>query len=500
MSWLTRFFEMILGAPRIRPKSSLARPETDPVEDQPEELPAKESEPATPPQPSLQEKAAMDDDEGSAPPVPAASETMRTHSPEISVLVPEFKNDREGGFTARVVDTLKTAKMLDVVSRNVDLNSPGDNPSIAKIVAFQADARAVMTDAGADLLLFGEVIRGGLRLRLVTAEPMPEGRVDAFAVGDELHVPHNFGAEIANLLYASALVAGLPAKETHRAALAPYLVGAAEQSVKLLEGLPEDLDETQIGSIYTHLGVVAANIWRLQNKTGGLTAAVTAFEKATREGRKEITPLVMAELKLRLGVALQELATINDDSVMFDDALDAFEAVTTALNPKTNRREWGLGYLCLGTAYLSRGKSQLAADDCARANTAFDAAMKVFTKEKDLPRWLEVMTMKGTSLMTAGAINAGVKDLEQAAEVLNEVLEARDRVSQPVPWAQASNALGSAVFALAKRTQDRKRLDEAIACFDSALSVYENLGQTMAVDVVRKNQQRAYRLRESMGG
>jgi tetratricopeptide (TPR) repeat protein len=510
LSWLTKIIEKFLSSALSESSKRAASAKASPNRQQPASgyqangRIANEMASNRPPADAI--SAPSDDatedhsDEEIKKPVPGGETAMNIDQAEISILIPEFKGDRDAGFTNRVIETLKTAKMLSILNTEVSLNAPKDNSSVPKLVAFQSEARVLLEENNADLMIHGEVLRNGLLLRMISIVIPPEGRPDEFGFSDALLIPHNFGADLANLIYASVLAAALPAKFKHRETLAPYLIGAAQQSMKLLETMPDGLDVEQIGSVYTFLGVTSACMWRLQNKSAGLTAAVTAYEKATREGPKELAPLVMAELKIRLGVALQELSTLKDDTDMFEDALDAFETVTSALNPNNYAREWGLAYICLGMAFLARGNKEVAVDDCDRASSAFDAALKVFTKEKDLKRWLEVMTLKGTALMTAGTINIGVRELQEAAEVLREVLAARDRVTQPSMWAQASNGLGSAVFALAKRTQDKTNLNEAIACFDGALSVYEELRQTVAIGIVRKNQQRAYRLRETMAG
>lgn len=504
MSWLTKFFEMLLG---VKPAAAKVEPAAD-ADSAPAletasanlAVPAKPDLAANSGRASAQANSQPGDAESQAQPdsEPIAPKPAGRDGPEVRVLVATFLNDREAGFTKRIVDTLSAAQMIDIKLIEATIAGPGDHPTSAKLVALLNDARRKLDDENADLFIYGEVLRNGLRLRFVPAQPAPEARPEEFALADTLLIAHNFGSELANLLYASVLAAALPAKPTHRQELTPYLVGAAEKSLKLLDGLPDGTDLSQVGAIYTCLGVVSASLWRLAKKPAGLTAAAAAFEKASREGPKEISPLVMAELKIRLGIALQELAIANDDTVMFDDGLDAFEAVTTALNPKSHGREWALAYVCLGTAYLTRAKKEVAAADCERAAKAFDAAMQVFSKEKDRPRWLDTMTLKGTALVTAGAISAGVRQLEDAVEVLREVLGARNRATQPTQWAQASNGLGSAIFALAKRTGDLSHLDEAIACYDGALAVYESLNQAVSIGVVRKNQQRAQRLRETM--
>lgn len=135
----------------------------------------------------------------------------------------------------------------------------------------------------------------------------------------------------------------------------------------------------------------------------------------------------------------------------------------------------------------------------ARAVAALDAALRVFTKERDRRRWHETMNLKGTALATAGSINLGAKELEDAVAVLREVLDDSDRRMHPLQWTQASIGLGSAVFPLAKRTSDRAMLTAAIAHFDAALAIYEERNQAVAVGVVGKNLRRAHRLRDSLG-
>jgi tetratricopeptide (TPR) repeat protein len=422
-----------------------------------------------------------------------------TEQAPIKVLVAELKNDRDQAYTQRVTDTLKTARALDVEVIAAPFEPPGDNPTGAKLAQFHADVRAFLETADADLLVHGGATRAGLRLRIVGAVPPAEGRPDAVGVGDAFLMPLNFRAELANLFYAGVLAAALPGKPEQRRELAPHLGGAAERALKLLEKLPDGTDSSQVGAIYTWLGVAAACLWRLQEKPAGLTAAVAAFEKANREGPKEVTPVVMAELKIRLGLALQELAAMKDDQDMYEDAVDAFEAVTRTLDPNAYPRETGLACLGLGSTFLSRGRKQLVIGDCWRAVTAFDAALQVFTKEKDRRRWHEAKNMKGAALLTAGSIDLGAKDLEGAVEVLKAVADDTDRRTNPLQWAQASNALGSAVFALAKRTSDRARLNEAIGHFDAALAIYEERRQTVAIGVVGKNLQRAHRLRDTLG-
>jgi len=515
MDWLTRLIEMFLGptkSHRGRDAAasdglSEASSEPSPAEAGPPSSAAGYDRLYTPPSTAPTERApdAAPQNQPQVPPAAAPGEAAAptpddTGSATIKIVVTQFKNDREDGFTNGVIDTLKTASILDVSMKTAPFEDAGEFPAVAKLAAFQSEAREWLTGLGADIVLHGVVTRTGIRIRLVASLPSAECRPDTVGLGDTILVSHNFGAEMANLIYATVLAVALPVKPDLRQTMAPHLAGAGDRCLKLLEALPKGTQAAHLGAIYTCVGVTSANLWRLQSSSTYLSAAVAAFEKANREGPKEITPLVMAELKLRHGLALQELSAANGDEDMFEDALDAFETVTGGLDPKTHPREWGLAYLALGGAYLGRGRKELTAEDCNRAVTAFDAAMRVFSAEKDLRRWRECMSYKGNALLTLGTINLGVEELVEASEIFREVMGACDRERQPVPWAQASTALGSALFAYAKRNRDRDSLNEAIQCFDGALAVYERRNQAVAIGVVRKNQQRAYRLRESLEG
>jgi len=58
----------------------------------------------------------------------------------------------------------------------------------------------------------------------------------------------------------------------------------------------------------------------------------------------------------------------------------------------------------------------------------------------------------------------------------------------PLLWAQTSNNLGAACFALAKRTNEDYLLQEAAACFQGAIQVFRQLrGQKKREKVIAQN-------------
>ncbi|MBT5514673.1 MAG: tetratricopeptide repeat protein [Rhodospirillaceae bacterium] len=348
-------------------------------------------------------------------------------------------------------------------------------------------------------MILGDLSKAGLRLVFLPSELPSEGRPDGFGLGDALLVSPNFDATIANLIYATVLSAALPMKPKIRSVLASHLMGAVQQALALLNEDSVQESQDQTASVLTYLAVTAATVWRLNGKPEGLATAVNAYRRALRDGPKEVTPLVVGELKIRLGSALKELGVATGDLNLFEEAADALESIGAVLSRKTHLREWGLAYQGLGDVLLVRGKQEMESSDCANAIVAFDAALEVFTQQSHLARWIDVMNQRGAAFMTWGAIEAGTKELDGAITAYRAVLAERNQSANPMLWAHASNNLGSAAFALAKRVRDSELLREAAGCFDAAVLIYEQHGHTSAAEIIRKNIQRVERLQAAGG-
>jgi len=444
-------------------------------------------------------QAAVPSQGTSQPPVPSTEDASPVQSPradpsQVRILLAPFQNDREGQFTQRFADSLKTGQFIDLQQIDDAPSVPAKPLTTKQAGALFGEAAGRLARSDADLLILGTLSKAGLALFFLPSAPPPEARPDCFGLGDSLTVSPNFDADTANLIYASVLCAVLPMKNQVARNLSPALVAAAETAMPLLKADTGERAPAEIASIMTHLGVVAANVWRLSGKSGGLVSAIAGFRRALAEGPKEVTALSLAELKIRLAAALKELAAVQDDLDRYEEAADILESVAGVLNRSTHQREWGLAYKALGDVLLLRGQKVAEAGDCKNAVTAYDAALQVFTKETDAARWSDVMSQRGAAHMIWGALGAGTIELAQAVATYREVLAQRSQATEPLHWALASNNLGTAAFALAKRTRDGDLMREATVSFDGALAIYQKHGQSQSAEIVRKKIQRVERL------
>ena len=486
LSWFTRIF--LGGATKAAPRKA----------ERTREAPAATTK--TPEPPSSQDT----NERGESAPVPTMVEDgvvapVRHSDPsKVRVLLSTFGRDRDGKFTARFAETLRSANVIDIEEIDDAPSPPSRHLTTKQALALFGEAAGRLARGDADLLIIGSISSAGLQLYFLPPQLPLEGRPEAFGLGDSLLVSPNFDAVTASLIYAGVLAAALPGKPDGEQALAPHLIGAAEKAADLLDAPIDDENEGFLATLMTFLAVVSAQRWRLSGKQAGLEISVRAFRRAIADGPKEISPLVLSELKIRLAAALKELAVRNEDLHLYEEAADVLEGFVDVLNRTTHKREWALVYRGLGEVLLARAKMKSEAGDCANAVKAFDAALQVFTKDADRPRWVDVTNLRAGALMLWGSLEAGTAELDQAVQSYRDVLGERNRDVTPLVWAQASGSLGAAAFALAKRSRNADLLRESATCFDGALAVYQQHGQSKAAEVMQKNIQRVERLQATL--
>jgi hypothetical protein len=81
--------------------------------------------------------------------------------------------------------------------------------------------------------------------------------------------------------------------------------------------------------------------------------------------------------------------------------------------------------------------------------------------------------------------------LENAIISFDQALNVRKREIVVVQWAQTTNNMGAAAFALAKRTEDKALMQQAVYAFEGAMTVYRDIGQEQRVHIIEKNLKKA---------
>jgi tetratricopeptide (TPR) repeat protein len=96
-----------------------------------------------------------------------------------------------------------------------------------------------------------------------------------------------------------------------------------------------------------------------------------------------------------------------------------------------------------------------------------------------------------------GGLGSNNAMLQQAITSFRKSLEVRTKEMFPMEWAQTTNNLGAACFALAKRTKVDVMFEEAAMCFEAAIEIYrQHPGQKKRAKVIFSN---LSKVREMMG-
>jgi tetratricopeptide (TPR) repeat protein len=128
------------------------------------------------------------------------------------------------------------------------------------------------------------------------------------------------------------------------------------------------------------------------------------------------------------------------------------------------------------------------------AVTAYGNALQEFTRDRTPLDWATTHNNLGAALQTLGERESGTARLEEAAAAYHAAVRERARDRVPLQWAETQNNLGNAFKALGERESGESgivRLQEAVAAFDAALSVFIADGAMHNVNLTRGNRDRA---------
>ena len=109
--------------------------------------------------------------------------------PGAVVLVASFDGDRDNAVVSHVVDQLSQRPGLDTRLANKILKPSGPGGMVERLVAAAETGRQWLKTSHADILLWGEVADGAVKLRFLTAVSDLEGKPGIFGLGDTLDLP-----------------------------------------------------------------------------------------------------------------------------------------------------------------------------------------------------------------------------------------------------------------------------------------------------------------------
>lgn len=231
---------------------------------------------------------------------------------------------------------------------------------------------------------------------------------------------------------------------------------------------------------------------RLASATGeGLQAEAIAIHRDTLNViTRDLSPVLWGMLQTNLSLALTQLArraTDEESKVLFLQSIDACRSALQVRTRDKDPSEWAMTQNNLAMALRALGQRTPKAEGLGllhEAISAYRSALEVQTLESNPVEWSKLQNNMGNALKVLGSRMQGataIETLEESLEALTSSSTVRTLEAHPLYWAETMHSIGDVLVLLAKKqeTKASKHLREALAAFESALTVFDPVSTSL---------------------
>ena len=408
-----------------------------------------------------------------------------------TVLVAALVGDAEGTAASYLLNALKdrpalAVKPLPKVFQLDSIEDPG------QVAAAMVNTRHAVAEENADLLVWGEKIKDGYRLRLATAAPPDDEPLAAFGPTTRIELPLEFAEAPGNMLYAAVLAAAETTTEPRKAAVRKLLPPAAAAIEALAAKPPVQMSMPQqrcCQLIFGHVTAAAALVAPQPEQAKALFAkAVEAYRSAQRRLRPTDPAWEAGLIHKHLAAVLTAQAErAKEAAPLLEEAVKEWRSAAETLTRAMMPQEWAGAQMRLGvTLYrldLITGQTELLRE----ALQVLQGTLQVYSRTETPGRWAEVMHAIAQVLEVYGDQMKNVEVLSRAADTCRSVCEVRTRERTPLAWAATQNTLGSALFLLDRHGGGGSHLAEAEVALAAALEIFQGHGAKGPAKVAARN-------------
>lgn len=351
-----------------------------------------------------------------------------------------------------------------------------------------AKARALQAEEKADVLIWGGEDAEGRTITLFFSNGQPPmyDRLGGLPPDQPLVVPADFDESWAPLLRACVAVAlgdetGLVAT---LAAEAQDRVSTPHPTLSMEEG-------AMTMAVYGYLAVTIAGHSR---RGDWLERAVTAWRDAL-SCLPNANDRRASRLSMALGMVLQGQGEKHADEQVLLEAVKTYRDGLKGVNRDTDPRLWGqLQYRLGGSLFrldLLTGDEEALRESLVR----FREATAVVSRADDPWRWSELTHAIAQAMQVWGDHHKSLDILAKATDLCRAALEVRTAETAPHLYAATRNNMGSALFLMAKHSNDPEYMRLAAVAFRDALAVHRATGAGGALyKTIERNLSRAEEL------
>lgn len=312
-----------------------------------------------------------------------------------------------------------------------------------------------------------------LRIRFLAPWPDDEARLGGFSALDELIVPRDGEDRLKQEVLAAAIIA---ASQTHapdalrrlQRFLPPDFASAKQQQSILMEGLEADDLARQyslLGCIFARAAMVTGKDARFRDS---LLAYETAYAALNSGGSDRLRGLVL----LHMGILLHTMADRRKDRHDAKRAADCCREAAGYFDPTETPYQFVTAWARLGAIQYRAALDSGDIEDCKQGLQAFRTALEACDRKRMAEPWADVMNGLGQLLILMGKLSKNTEFITWAVQVCGNATEVRSKETNPTGWARTVSNLGTALYLLAKATNDEKGFARAIDRFVAAEDIF----------------------------
>lgn len=224
---------------------------------------------------------------------------------------------------------------------------------------------------------------------------------------------------------------------------------------------------TQMG-----LGVSILNKGAITSDTAELRKAEEIFRTALAEVTTKNDPGLRVGIHINLGITLQQLFERTSELSHIEDAISQYRSASDECEPGSSPVTWATIQLDLAYSLMSLGLQKGDRSDLLDALQIVDAALDRIGRDQAVRLWAGLHACRGKVLFDLSEVESGTKPVPQLLRAIPAEERATLGVGGSIDWNAVHQDLHAAVTSLVTQDNSVAQLNDAVASFQLALSVF----------------------------
>lgn len=393
---------------------------------------------------------------------------------ELTLLVANINGDTNGDYEKLLLASLRDQSFISVRRVRRSIDASGNDVTLAKARA-EAQAQALLRRTRAQILLWGEVLRGnGATLKLywsVSANNLRQSKTGYYRPRDDNALPRAFHADLQGAVQTSVSNDARTISDVEGILEGASLNAYVDRTNKLIRSVDQLRDVRLSASLRASMAPILVLYGRLRRDELWVSQGLNAFRKAIQEFHSAKEPVNAAMTEIRFVRMLLPMGSEARDASMLDESVrisrDALSDVGRDVAPLVwARASAALGAALSESGYLSRSRPLLE-----EAVSAFRDALDQGAEDMSFHERGQAQRELGQALIRLADLSGGTEAYERADQLYLAMLsEVAPQHPGLIGVYQHERANALAKWAL--REMNPARIRAAIAAYREAAAPF----------------------------